>query len=640
MSSRSRQGGGLSRIPRVPVSGRRTPAASPATSADTEAHAMPSQRSAIPVRARGQTATSQELFQAESSEWEVESIRPIGGSQSTPTFSQRVQGNGGANSLATIAERNQPRADSAVGTDGLESATEYEVSTIQQHLGPTLRISASADSLIMGSPGSEAALTYRRHGWAEPYRSGTVFYPRIIRSDSPDSDAEVHTATTATVVYPRLVQTSSPVQINSPESDNETHNPSTEDTSSAHGSGNEAQSPVKKSSRSVAQISDEATALSPLAAEHARAKDSSIEDESSTRLSPGNRVGFTRDLPRTESQARSIRTPTSEGLVKRTSSRRTSRELRAAPYPPRSGSGSVRRASGLSTSAGSTQQQPPRTSPRTALPVVGNIDPGPSSRGPGVSTHSVPETQVVAKPPQLPPRAITRKALPDVPSREPTVSVPTRIDAAMLAGNLNFDDIVTRHPEVKNTVIQTNVVRSGQTRSTRVMDNLRSVFSRNRGDRRDTTFEILNPRKPARAVEDAAHKTTPAPKTTLKRGARASPRRTPKPSLGPSARRPSFPRLGALTRTSEAGSPTERPERLRAVGEGVFIPPISHPHYRDAAARERMMMTESDMLDVARVTTYLQALETRAMHEADVGRREKLVKVRRLSSITFEFTLL
>ncbi|KAJ5091257.1 hypothetical protein NUU61_006127 [Penicillium alfredii] len=61
---------------------------------------------------------------------------------------------------------------------------------------------------------------------------------------------------------------------------------------------------------------------------------------------------------------------------------------------------------------------------------------------------------------------------------------------------ITFEEIVTRHPEVANTVIQTGVVRvTDQRRTLGVMDGLRQVFARNRSERRDpATFETMNSR--------------------------------------------------------------------------------------------------------------------------------------------------
>lgn len=58
----------------------------------------------------------------------------------------------------------------------------------------------------------------------------------------------------------------------------------------------------------------------------------------------------------------------------------------------------------------------------------------------------------------------------------------------------SFDDLVTRHPEVDGTVIQTGIVRAPQPRVARVVGGLRNAFTMGRSSARPkASFEILNP---------------------------------------------------------------------------------------------------------------------------------------------------
>ncbi|KAJ5625055.1 hypothetical protein N7510_001364 [Penicillium lagena] len=303
---------------------------------------------------------------------------------------------------------------------------------------------------------------------------------------------------------------------------------------------------------------------------------------------------------------------------------------RASPSPPskfpRSG-GSPPLARGSPSS-----QQLPQTSSGATLNNCPVVDQGSSPTGPeDLASTAASASQVGTT--QHRSRTTSRNPLLDFVDTESggrPIALGTSAIIPTLRSNLTFNDIVTRHPEIDGTVIQTNVARVTERRSAGLVGNLRHVFSRNRAERRDPTFEIVNTRTTSRSRRSSSRK---EPRNKLARTIRASASTAALPRLGVGLQRraPSLPHLSTTAPALSTSLPGERDSqpRIRAVRSGSFIPRTGHPHYKGPAARIRATRVVSEGGDVEprRVQACLQALEEMLVQEMDLDERRSLLSV-------------
>ncbi|KAJ5819210.1 hypothetical protein N7474_004801 [Penicillium riverlandense] len=738
LQARSCRGAELSRIPRVPgltqmlrASGETSRDSSP----DTTAPLSPiPRRSAIPIRVRRDTATAQEYSSTESPSVQTGGIRLLSGSSSHSSTSSQPQEDGdNHNNLATIPEKS---LDNLAGSTG-SIPDDGDLRPAPIRMGPTVRISSSADRYILGHE------TDRTHARPEAYRLGNVYYPRVIQADSPPNETEDGggLSTGQESGYdaddePHLSTADSQHDISRTLNDVETH--PQHDISPGH-SYFGARIGMGQAARHTPQhIIDRRPVLgSAIAGPSSRAflgfsshppdtqgslpSDVSPELLSSRRLlmenpsrlpgmeprshggqssssndpfnappirlpirgtftetqegpvypwheerhsqSPKSPIASRRPLAKfssyhsdVEGQSRRGQTSESEDFFHgppsyRQSAVTTSRsspqvetlshddkafrpkELSYGPYIRRKQVPQVsqsppskipRRDGSPPSDRGPTgSQQLPQTSSGATLTDSPVVHQGVSPTGPGdagrvgtIQRHS---------------RTTSRNPLLDFVDTEsgcrpialgPSASIPT------LRSNLTFDDIVTRHPEVEGRVIQTNVARITERRTARLVGNLRHVFSRNRAERRDSTFEIVNARTTSRGGGSSSRK-EPRNKLAQTIRASASTAALPRLSAGLQRRAPSLPQLSTTAQAYSTGSPGERDShpRIRAVRSGSFIPRIGHRHYKGPAARTgaTRMVSEGGDLEPRRVQACLRAIEEGLVQEMDLDGRRSLL---------------
>lgn len=113
-----------------------------------------------------------------------------------------------------------------------------------------------------------------------------------------------------------------------------------------------------------------------------------------------------------------------------------------------------------------------------------------------------------------PPRAQSLNALSEVAAQQAT---PAAIDAPVLPPgskhNVSFDDLVTHHPEVKDVVIKSGVVKVPPPRKTRVFDSIRSALSLGRAERRGQTSFLIQEKRPRSSLPRLVRPSTPPPAT-------------------------------------------------------------------------------------------------------------------------------
>lgn len=138
-------------------------------------------RSAIPIRVSRDSATAQESSSTESPGVQSGGIRLLSGSSSHSSSSSQSHEDGdNHDKLATISEKS---LDVLAGsTDSISDHSDSRPAPIR--MGPTVRISSSADRYIFGHE------TGRTHARPVAYQSGKVYYPRVIQADSPPNETE------------------------------------------------------------------------------------------------------------------------------------------------------------------------------------------------------------------------------------------------------------------------------------------------------------------------------------------------------------------------------------------------------------------------------------------------------------------